>query len=69
MIGYPDRSDRPEHRRYNCAVARCAYEHFRVLARICAPTYFGDSAMVKDLGYLKTDLIYSIYYNGEVVKS
>jgi len=32
LTGQPDRSDRPEHRRCVCAVARCAIVRIRVLA-------------------------------------
>ena len=63
LTGYTDRSDQPEHRRCNCAVAR-----IRVLALDWRQHILATPLGKKDLG-CKTDLIYSIYYHGEAVES
>ena len=40
-----------------------------MLARIGCKHILATLLEKKDLGYLKTDLIYSLYYHGEAVKS
>ena len=68
LTGYPDRSDRSEHRHCNCVVAHRAIKRTRVLALDWRQHILATPLGKKDLG-CKTDLIYSIYYHGEAVES
>ena len=52
LTGYPDRSDRSEHRRCNCAVAHRVIKRIRVLALDWREHILATPLGTKDLGYL-----------------
>ena len=68
MTGYPDRSDRSEHRRCNCAVTHRAIKCIRVLALDWRQDILA-TPLGKKISLFKTDLIYFIYYHGEAIES